>query len=266
MAIFFGSREVKEFSIPKAVREDGTEYELDEVLVEYKEGKPQFEAVPKAEWEKGQTDRALTPSEKAKWFVERTTKLRTDIHKVFEAQNPRFGEIGRVLEWIHETYRQAFVKAVELKTGVNDFVTEGTFDHIVEAHTTNGSDQVEKLPQLTADILDVLRKHKVKVGEVIQGGLLSTIQKDLEMLADKGFSLIIGSDDEHRRCNDLVDIFDLYGNAQKPSHREENGGEQTSVEDHSPSVGEDSGTLEDASGSSTEGSQGDGSSESSEGV
>lgn len=255
MATFFGSREVKEFSVPKVVNEEGVEQELDEVLVEYAEGTPQFEAVPKAEWEAGKSDRALTPAEKAKWFVERTTKLRTDVHKVFEAQNPRFNEIGKILDWVHETYRQAFVKAVELKTGVADFVSEGTFDHIVKAHEDNGSKMVEELNQLSVDILDVLRKHKVKVGEVMQGGLLGQIQKDLEQLTDRGFSLIVGSDDEHRRTNDLVDIFDVYGN-KTPSA--EAGNEQPTVENDRSENTENAGALEDSSGSGAEGGKDNG--------
>lgn len=241
MATFFGSREVKEFSIPKVMTEDGVEQEIAEVLVEYTEGLPQFEAVPKAEWEAGKSDRAIGAGEKGKWFVERTTRLRTDVHKIFEEQNPRFNEIGKILEWVHETYRQAFVKAVELKTGVADFVSEGTFDHIVKAHEDNGSKMVEELNVLAFDILDVLRKHKVKVGEVMQGGLLGQVQKALEQITDKGFSLIVGSDDEHRRTNDLVDIFDQAKYEEsKPS--EEAGDKPAPVED-AGSGGKDTGTL-----------------------
>lgn len=249
MAIYFGSREVKVATPTMGVDTEGKEISLGEVLVEYAEGTPQFEAVPTDEWEAGKSEEPVKAGDKAKWFVDRTTKMRTEIHKIFEKSNPRFNEIGKVLQWIQEGYRQAFVKAIELKTGMIDIVNEGTFDLIVKTHEEAKTKEYADLSQLSKDILEVLRKHEVKLGEVLQGGMFQQLQSALESLTNSGFSLILGSDDEHRRTNDLVDIFDFYGK----KLGEEDGAVDKAVED-TGSEGKDTGTLEDTSGSSVESS------------
>lgn len=209
--MYFGTREVKTVTEPDMIHPDtGETLKTGEVLIEYAEGLPQFEAMPKEEWEAGKTAEAIDKSKLAEWFVTRTTPIRVQIHKVLEQGNPRFGEITRILRWIEEAYIETFRKAVELKTGVEDFQTRGLFSDIVKIHSENGSKMIDELQPPVRDIMDVLIKHNIPVGQVLFGGYLLNAQKALETVTDRAFSLVIPPDDEHRRCNDIEDIFNTY--------------------------------------------------------
>lgn len=240
MAIYFGEREVKEFVIPKVADENGNEIDHDEVLVTYAEGLPTHEAVPIGEWEAGKTDKPVEKNDRNLWFVARTSKLRSDIHKVFEKHNPRFAEIGRVLGWVQEAYGNAFKRAVELKTGIESFEINGSFGVLKKAHEENGSKMLDDMPEIQKDILEVLIKHNVNIGNVMFGGFFQQTQKSLEDFLNKGFSYIVGSDDEHRRCNDLEDIFIVYD--------KKTGTVGETVEGDKPSDGKDNVSRKDEGG------------------
>lgn len=242
---YFGGREVSAANAVEAIHPETQEkIVLGEVLVEYADGKePVFEAVNKEEWEAGKTEEPIDKAKYAEWFVKRTTPIRTEIHKIVEKFNPRFGEIERVLQWVAEAYKQSFRKAVEIRSGISNFETDGTFAHLMSFYP-----EKPEMPEDVADVLEVLKKHNIPVGQVLYGSYFQGIQRQLEALASNAFSHLVGKDDEHRRVNDLQDIFDEDAR----NKAEKAGNEPAPVEGDAPSNGEDNDSREDKGASSTE--------------
>ena len=221
--MYFGSREVISATAPKVVNpESKEEAETGEVLVEYAEGEPKFEAMPKEEWEAGQSEEPIKDAgDWSKWWVKRSHPVRLEVHKVLEKFNPRFGEIQRLLQWIETAYQEVFKKAINARFKVEDFHADGTYQHIMDELK---EEDLKDVPEDVSDIIELLIKHKKGVGETLYGAYFTGMQKNLEGLVNKAFSNVMGSDDEHRRCNDVADVLELWGKADKE------GGEPSSVE------------------------------------
>lgn len=248
---YFGKREVKEFSEPQVMNEAGEMSTNGQVLVEYAEGLPQFEAVEKEEWEAGKSDAPIEDGKWAEWLVKRSLPLRTQIHKAIEQANPRFADIERMLDWVKEGYNMAFKAAVDAKMGTQDFASEGTLTHIFKAYTEAGEDAFKGRTEVFKDLMQVLEKHGVKVNQILHQGFLTQFQAEAAKLINHSFSLILGGDDEHRRCDDLTDILEAYERTKK------DGDKSASVEGAASSDTEATDTRKDAETSvETDGGQG----------
>lgn len=216
---FFGKREVKSIEEPQAMTEAGELVTNGQVLVEYAEGLPTFEAVEKEEWEAGKSEAPIEDGKWAEWLVKRSLPLRLKIHKAIELANPRFTDIQRMLEWVQEGYNLSFKKAVDAKMGTEDFATEGTLEHTFKAYKEAGEDPFAGRTEVFKDMMEVLEKHKVKISSILHQGFLTQFQGEAAKLINHSFSLILGSDDEHRRCDDLEDILEEYERTKKDGEK-----------------------------------------------
>lgn len=194
---FFISREIESFVVSE-----------DRVLVNYKEGEPMDEEMSVQEWEAGKKDAPVTePKDLQQSFVERTNPIRKAVLDKFAQFNPRFDEITKIMQWIEEGLKQAFHQSVSHAFDVGNFGSDSSVELFCKKIEDAGGDVNEGLDDVSKDFIALLRKHNIKIHEVINNILFGKIKAVIDNLQNKAVTIAMGVDAVHLRIEDVENIL-----------------------------------------------------------